>query len=146
MARAKRFNEVPVTEVREVSEFNDVKQRLNDFVDSNPEFFKYYSELTEEYNTKREAAEKATKSRQVSCGDFHLYQFQTKYDYGTLYQALGHESFLSVGGKIETVTKYDGDKTRIESSIASGVIPKQISDAVTNKSPRFHKPEKLSSP
>lgn len=142
-SKGKKDNSMPVSEIPEVQAFEEVKRRLEAFKEANPEFFKFLSELSEEFNNKLEAATMATKSKQVSCGDFVLYQWATSYNAELLYQALGHEKFLSVGGMVKTVTDYSVDKARIQSSINSGVVPKDIAEAAVTKSPRFHKPDKL---
>ena len=140
---AKRDNPVPISEIPEVQAFEEAKQRLEAFRAANPEFFKYLSELAEDFNNTRESAEKATKFKQVSCGDFELYQWATTYNAELLYQALGHEKFLACGGEVKTVTNYGVNKERIQVSIDSGVIPENIADAAVKKAPRFHKPDKL---
>lgn len=142
----KRLNEVPLTEIPEVAAFNEVQERYKAFRGSNPEFFKYLDQLAEEFNDKREAAEKATRSREVTCGDFHLYQFSTKYHPEALYQAMGHQRFLSLGGELHTQTIYQVDKARVEAAIKSGDIPKEVAEQVRTRDPRYHKPNKLELP
>lgn len=144
--KRKRDNAVPASEIPEVAAFEEVKQRLQAFRESNPDFFQFLEGLIEEYNDKLDAASKATKSKQVSCGDFDLYQWSTKFDAQVLYQALGHQKFLACGGKVNTVTQYEVDRTRMQSAIDAGVVPKDIADAAVSRSPRFHKPDKLVMP
>lgn len=144
--QAKKHNEVTVEEIPEVSAFAEVKAKYEAFKTANPEFFDYLNALTEEYNTAWEAAEKAVKSRGVSCGDFVLYQFATKYKPDLLFQAMGHDRFLAVGGVVATKTVYDVDKTRVDSAIASGAIPPAVAAEVRVQEARYHKPDKLELP
>jgi len=144
--QAKKFNEVSVEEIPEVTRFAEVKAKYEAFKTANPEFFEYLNAVTEEYNSALEDAEKAVKSRQVSCGEFVLYQFATKYKPDILFQALGHDRFLAAGGVVQTKTVYEVDKTRVDSAIASGVIPPAVADQVRIKEARFYKPGKLELP
>lgn len=142
----KKFNEIPVEEIPEVVRFAEVQARYEAFKAANPEFFDYLNAVTEEYNAAWEDAEKAVKSRQASCGDFILYQFATKYKPDILFQALGHDRFLAAGGVVQTKTVYEVDKTRVDSSIASGVIPPAVAEQVRVQEARYHKPNKLELP
>jgi len=131
----------PASEVPEVQAWEDVKAKLTAFKDANPQFFQYLESLIEEYNIKLQAAEKAVRDRHISCGEFELYQFTTRYDANALFQALGHEKFLQVGGKVETRTIYDVDKARVDASIASHTISPEIAEQIRTKSPNYHKPD-----
>ncbi len=146
MAKDKAHNQIDITEIPEVAAFQDVKQRVNAVREANKPFFDEFDALTEEYNDKLNAAIKATKSRGVSCGDFVLYQFGTKYDWEVLYQSLGHQGFLNVGGKVSQVAEYSGDKARFEAAHKSGQVTDEVYERVVTKQPRFRKPEKVHIP
>lgn len=146
MAKEKRFNETPVAEIPEVSSFERLQEEYQAFRKANPEFFKYLEALAERYNSALEAADKAVRARQISCGDFALYQIATKYNADILFQGMGHDRALAVGGIASTRTVYEVDKTRVEASIASGAIPPAIADQVKKQEPRYKKPSKLELP
>ncbi len=146
MSKLQKHNEVVPEEVPEVGRFESVKAKYEAFREANPEFFDYLGKLTEEYNTAREAAEKAVRQRGVSCGDFVLYQFATKFKPDELYSAMGHDKFLAVGGVVSTRTIYEVDKARVEAAIAAGDIPPNVADQVRIKEPRYKKPSKVELP
>lgn len=137
---------VPVEEVPEVAAFHDVKERLNAFKQANPQFFEFLGGILEEYNDKLEAAEKVVRQRGIRCGDFDLYQWTEKVNAEQLYQSMGYEGFMSVGGKMSTVTVYEADKDRVRGFIVSGKIPPAVAEAVFKSEPRFHKPDKARLP
>lgn len=137
------FNAKPVTEVVEVAAYQEVKARYDAFKASNPEFFKHLDALQEEMNQKLQDADKAVRAKEVSCGDFKLYQFQLKYDAEVLLQAVGRDRFLQVGGTMTTQTVYGVDKARVDAAIASGAVTEDIAKRVRVKHPRFHKPEPM---
>jgi len=139
-------NKVPVEQVPEVADFHAAKERLEAFRKQNPEFFTYLEELIDDYNTKLEAADKAARAKQVSCGDFKLDKFQRRYKPEELYQAVGREKFLELGGKISTKTQYECDKKRIDASIASGQIDEALASLVRVISPVFSTPKKVEVP
>ena len=132
---------LPVEQLTEVAEFESVKAELAAFRAANPQFFEYLDPLLERYNDKLQAAVKATAEKQVSCGDFDLYQWVEGVDAEQLYQSLGYEGFMAVGGKITTQSVYTAEKMRVKSAIAAGKIPKDVADVSYKRSPRFHKPE-----
>ena len=143
MAKDTAHNPKAVEEIPEVAAFEDVKQRMQGVRAANADFFSQLDALVEEYNDKLSAAIKATKSQEVSCGDFVLYQFGTTYDAETLYQSLGHQGFLNVGGKVSQVANYTIDKARFESAHKSGQITNEVYQRVVKKTSRFRKPDKV---
>jgi hypothetical protein len=146
MATLKKHNEVPIKEVPEVAAFEAVQKKAQAFREANPEFFEYLDALVNEYNTALEAAEKAVRNRQVTCGDFVLYQFATKYFPDPLFDGLGHDQALAAGGIESTRTVRSVDKARVDSAIAAGVVPAHIASQVCKKEPRFKKPNKMELP
>lgn len=134
---------LPETAIPEVAAFLEAKERLDRLREAYPEVFEQLSELKDEYNSRLEAADKAVRARKISCGPFVKYQEQTKYDAEKLYDALGREKFLEVGGKTSTVTTYEVDRARLEAHIASGTIDKEVVEDVREVSPRYKKPEKI---
>jgi len=142
-AKEKRHNDVPVNEIPEVAAYQEVKSRYDAFREGNPEFFQYLDAFEEELNQKLQDAEKVTRSKKASCGDFHLYQFQMKYNAEELLQAVGRDKFLEVGGTMTTQTVYGVETSRVDASIASGGIPGPVAERVRTRQPRFHKPSKL---
>lgn len=136
----------PVNQIPEVAKFEDVKERYRAFREANPEFFKYLDALTEEYNTSLQAAEQAVRSKQVSCGEFILYQYTTSYNAEAAFNALGPDGFLAAGGKISTVTVHELDKERFEAAVAGGAVPKDVADQVIKTSPRYKKAHPIQLP
>lgn len=130
-------------DIPEVAEFIEAKEKLQRLKDAYEDVFEAFGELVEAYNTTLEAAEKAVRSKQVSCGPFDLYQWQTKYHPDKLYEEVGHETFLAVGGKVELIPTYSVDKTRLDAAIAADKLPQAVVDIVRVKSPRYKKPSKV---
>lgn len=138
-----RINEVPSDALPEVAAYQEVKDRYRAFKAANPAFFEYLDKLQEELNQKLQAADKAVRARQVSCGEFELYQWQTTYNAEELLQAMGRDKFLQVGGTMTTQTVYGVDKARVDAAIAAQDIPPTVAERVRIRHPRFHKPDAL---
>jgi hypothetical protein len=134
---------LPETEIPEVAAFTEVQRKLNSLKEAYPEVFEHLDSLKEEYNAALEAADKAVRGRRVSCGPFVMYQTQTKYDAEKLYDAVGRDRFLEVGGKMSTITTYEVDRAKLEAHIAAGTIDTETVGSVREVSPRYRKPEKL---
>lgn len=139
---SKRYNEVDVNDVREVAEFEQAKIMLERFREAHAPIFEQYSEIVDIYNSRLEAADKAVRAAEISCGSWELYQKQVTYDPDALYDALGMDKFLAVGGTLNTVTKRDIDKTKFKAAIARNEVPSGVVETVSKISPRYHAPKK----
>jgi hypothetical protein len=138
-----RHNDVHFNEIPEVAEFEQAREAVEAFRRAYPQVFEQYGELVDIYNSRLEAADKVVRSREVSCGSWELYQKQTTYDADALYDALGMEKFMAVGGTLNTVTKRDIDKTKFKAAIARNDVPPEVVESISKISPRYHAPKKL---
>ena len=101
----------------------------------------------ESYNNTLEAAEKAVRSKEVSCGDFILKSFTSRYNPDALYAWAGsREKFLEIGGTLNTIVDRGCDKARVELAIQSGRIPKEVADEVLKRTASYSKPDKVGLP
>lgn len=141
---ARKNNEVDTDTIPEVQHFLDIQQKLNDLKEGFPEVFERLEQLAQDYNQALEAAEKKVRGMQVSCGPFNLFQYRTTYDADKLFEELGEDEFLKVGGKIQTIKTFDVDKAKLEAHITSGGISKDVVDVVKKTTPSYKKPEKIS--
>lgn len=139
----KKITTVEVATIPEVIEFVDAQATIEEFKADNVAVFAMLAELTDRYNTALEQADKVCRARGVSCGPFDLYQFSVKYDAEALYNAVGRDKFLELGGKIEVQTVYDVDKGRLEAMAAQRKVPEEVISQVRKETPAFHKPPKL---
>jgi hypothetical protein len=130
-------------EVPEVAAYEEAAQVLEAFKQNNEQVFATYSALVDDVNQKREAADKVVRAQQISCGDWDLYQWQTKYDAKALFEALGRDGFMAVGGKMKKVTEFDLDKAKFKMAVSGGEVPEEVADAVISVSPRYHAPKAL---
>ena len=134
---------LPESSIPEVAAFVEAKERVDRLKEAYPEVFEQLSILAEDYNSTLEAAFKAVKAKNVSCGPFDRYQEQKKYDASKLYDAVGRERFLELGGKTTTVTEFSVDRARLEASIAASMVPQDVVEEVLIISPRYKQPEKI---
>lgn len=136
-------NSVPDDAIPEVAAFIEAREKIERFKAAYPEVFEQLAPLVEVYNSTLQSAEKAVRALGVTCGPFVRYQESTKYDPEKLYDAVGHDGFLNVGGKTKTVTVYEVDKSRLEAFISSGALPKEVVEAVRTISPRYKAPDPI---
>lgn len=141
-----RRNDTPIQSIPEVAAFTETQARIRAFKESNPEFFRYWDELIADYNDKLTAADKVVRARGVSCGDWDRYQEATTYDAEYLYTRFGRESFLELGGKLETIEKRSVDKKRVDMAITAGRIPPEEAGQVKKVGPRYHAPNIVETP
>jgi hypothetical protein len=141
-----RHNDTPATTIPEVAALEQTKARMKAFIDSNPQFFQYWNGLLEEYNERVAAADKAVRAKQVSCGDFELYQYSTRYDAEYMYERFGRDKFLELGGKLETVQQRTVDKKRVDINIQAGKISPEDAQHIKKQSPTYHAPKPVELP
>jgi hypothetical protein len=135
--------EVEPESIPEVMAYRESRDMLDAFMQSNIEVFEAYKQLVADVNQKREAADKVVRAKNVSCGDWDIYQEQTKYDPQLLYEALGREQFMRVGGSCETQTVYGLDKAKFEAAYARGEVPDEVREVVRTVSPRYKAPKEI---
>lgn len=131
------------SQVPEVLDFMEAQDRLDEFKKKHADILVELDAIAEDYNQKLEAADKAVRARAATCGPFENYQTVTSYDAKALFELLGKEKFIQVGGKLGTETTYNVDKARIEASISKNLIPADVIERFKKESPRYHKPEKI---
>ncbi len=134
------------SEVPEVAAFLDARERLDNFVAAFPEVFKSYARLVEDYNAALESAGKAVRAREISCGPFECFEVRVTYDADKLYEAVGEQRFLSLGGTIKTQPVYEVNKDRLRAAIAQNALGAGVAELVEKKSYRYHVPNKLETP
>lgn len=134
-------NSVDPNTIPEVAAYRETKDMIDMFRQRHSHIFEAYDNLLEDLAQKREAADKIVRAKQVSCDDWDLYQFQTKIHPDKLYNALGMDGFLRVGGSTSVQTIYDVDKAKLEAAIARGEVPAEVANEVIVKSPRYHAPK-----
>ena len=137
--------QVPITtkqshEIPEVAAFEQAKATLESFRSANQQFFQIYDAMIEEYNQKREAADKVVRAEDVRCGDWDQYQRFTKYDAEKAYSSLGRETFIEVGGVVRNKAELKLDAKKFEMSIAQGRVPAEVAEECTTIESRYHAP------
>jgi hypothetical protein len=134
---------VDPTEIPEVQDYLEAKAMLDAYIHHNQAIFEQYRELAENVNRAREGADKIVRSKEVSCGPWDIYQTQTTYDANVLYEALGREAFIRVGGKVQMQAVYEVDKAKIEAAVARGDIPSELVPVIKKVSPRYKAPKDI---
>lgn len=134
---------VPESDIPEVAQFVETQERIKRLKEAYPEVFEQFDQLKDDYNAQLEAADKAVRSRKVSCGPFTLMSTSTKYNADKLFEQLGRKRFLEAGGIEQTVTVFSVDRGRLEAQIAANAIPADVIEEVRDVSPRYKKPEKI---
>lgn len=136
-----RHKDVPVESVPEVRAFVEAQEMLEAFVENNQGVFQAYFQLLDTVKQKQEAADKTVRAKGVSCGPWELYQYQTKVNAEAMFNALGMEAFLRLGGSTTTKTIYEADKAKVEAAIARGDISPDLGETFIERSPRYHSPK-----
>ncbi len=142
----RKWKTVDPEEIPEVMEFMAAQQAIEEFKDAHRNVFEVLETLVERYNTTLEQADKACRGQRITSGPFDLYQVTTKYNAEALYNAIGREEFLKLGGSVGTKATYDVDKGKLEAAIAQNKIDPNIVQSIRIETPNYHKPHPLSIP
>lgn len=143
MAKTTKAEQVPEESIREVQDFLEAKAKIDRLKESFPEVFETLDHLKNEYNAALQAADKKVRAMGVSCGPFTVMNTAVTYDADKLFEELGKDEFLRVGGVIKTVTQYEVDKAKLEAHITSNSVPQEVTDVVKKVSPRYKKPSPI---
>lgn len=129
-------------DIPEVVAYMEAEDQLRDFLENNPEFNEVYKHLVERRNDALEQADKAVRRTGQACGPFAIFRSSPEYDLNALYEAVGRDKFLQMGGVIETVTTYKLDKQKIEAAVGRGDLPPALVAEVRKTSVRYSTPKK----
>jgi hypothetical protein len=102
---------------------------------------KDYKDLLEERDQLLQVAEHMARSLEVSCGPFIRTHVTVKWDANQLYQLLGEQQFLAIGGTKGTETVYTVDKDRADIAMKTGAIPAPVAAAARKESPAYRAPK-----
>jgi hypothetical protein len=133
-------------DIPEVLEYIKAETELRGFITRHQRVFEEFSQHVAAVNNARSQADKVVRSEDVSCGPWDRYQVQVSYDARALYEAMGREGFLEVGGKLNTTTTYDVDKAKVKAAIARGDISKTVAEVVRKETPKYHAPKDIELP
>lgn len=143
MAKPTNIPEVPTEEIPEVQAFLEARTRIEDFKKTYPGLYSEFQELADQFNATREAAEKLVRGRKISSGPFFVYQTSTFYDADKLYDAVGRDEFLKMGGKIENLPTYSIDHSKLEAMISQNKLKPEIVEVVREIRPSYKIPTKI---
>lgn len=132
---------VPIESIPEVVAYEEAKEMVDIFREQHKKVFASYDMLIDSLSQKRDAADKAVRSRQVSCGDWDWYQTQTKINVDLLLNTLGVERFLEIGGTSTTETIYKIDEDTIKAAATRKFITETLSKEAIVKIPKYHAPK-----
>ena len=119
-------DEIDITEIPEVLDYMDARERLETFRLTHAKVMEEYAGLCDQYNTTLQAADKAVRERRVSCGPFEQLSPMVKVHGDRLYNAVGRVEFLKLGGTITTVPTYAIDRKIFEAAVARKAVPDEI--------------------
>lgn len=139
---------ISTSDISEVADFEEADAQLREFMNQHRDIFNRYEQLAGQYNQRRQAADKAVRAADVSCGPWDRFSQQIKIDWKGLYDYFGGDknAFMNAGGHISRVTQYTGNKEEIEVRIASGEIPADDAKAFRTISGRYKKPDPITLP
>lgn len=99
--------------------------------------------IIEEYNAALEEADGAVRARGISIGDFKIAREFDEYNADKLFELVGEEKFLELGGAETMVRKLSVDKIKLRSFIAAGKLPRLVIDQIQTRQRQYSTPKPL---
>lgn len=133
-------------EVPEVLALQEAIENLNNWKKTYQGAYDEFIELGIQYNTALEAADKVMRAREASSGPIEMLGYSASFNANALYDAVGREDFLKLGGSVQTIQQYDIDKKQFEGYVVQNKVPKAVVEKVVTYTPRFKVLKKVSVP
>jgi hypothetical protein len=130
-------------EIPEVAVLEEVTQRINNFMGTHDNIFNTYGELVDEYNAALSKAEKVVREKGISAGPFQISREYDEYDADKLFELVGREEFLKLGGTENTKRVLSVDKVKLRSFIAAGKVPEAVVEAIRTQTKKYSSPKPL---
>lgn len=99
--------------------------------------------LIEEYNAALEEVDGAVRARGISVGDFKIVREYDEFNADKLYELVGRDKFLELGGAETLVRKLSVDKAKFRSFLAAGKLPKDIVEQIHTRQRQYSTPKPL---
>lgn len=127
----------------EVDEFLQARERYFRWQKQYPQAYSELLELQSDYNATRDAAEKILRAHGKSEGPFQIKSSRLSYDAEKLYDEVGKEVFLALGGEISTNVSFKIDSTTLQSKIAAKKVDPAVIESISKPVHVFDAPKKL---
>lgn len=137
---------VDAEEIPEVQAYLRAVEKLEEWKKTYAGAYEELKEIQDLYNSTLEAADKSVRAREVSAGPFKLLNYSTSFNANALYDAVGREDFLRLGGSVQTVQQYDVDKKQFEAFVAQKKVHPDVVKAVISYGPRYQVLKKVTIP
>jgi len=142
---------VAPSKIPAVKAFMKALDAIRELEEQYPDAFEKFRALAAVHNLCGEAASKVVRSlctaeRGVTTGPWDLYQYRPKYDAAVLYEAVGRQKFVAMGGIIASPETRDIDKERFVALVAAETVPPELAARVTTYTPIFHEPKPIFMP
>lgn len=127
--------------VRAARDFDDAEKVIDMFKIENSAVLKIYQELLDDREQKRQVADAAIRATGKSISQWDAFSENKRYYPEKLYEAVGREAFLKMGGKISTVQQYEIEGQAIDLAISKKEIPEALAAEVKKVTLKYRSPD-----
>lgn len=103
--------------------------------------FAEYQALVDDAEQKRQVADKLIRATGSSYGPWEAFSEQKNYNAQELFNLMGEQKFLELGGVMSEQTIYEVDKQKVDIAIAQGAIPKEVAEVVRKITLKYRAPK-----
>lgn len=127
--------------IEAIKEYEVAERVLDMFKIENSAIMKTYGELLEELEQKRQVADARIRATDASYGKWERFSEQKKYFPDKVYEIVGKDKFLEMGGSISSQPVYSIDPKKIDLAIADGTIPEAGAEHVKKVTSKYRSPK-----
>lgn len=127
--------------VKAVKSYESLEKKIRAFESEHADVFSEYYRLTTELEAKRKVADAAIRATDASFGPWERFSEKKSYDVPRLFDLIGEEKFLELGGTVDKAVVYNFDREALELNIAARKIPKSVVAEITTVTPNYRAPK-----
>jgi hypothetical protein len=135
------LDEPELEAIKAIKSYETTERKISLFESTNGEVFKTYDGMLEELERKRQVADAKIRATDATFGPWERFSEQKKYDTTALYDLIGKERFLALGGTVTEMPVIELDRDKLELAIASKELSKAVVAAILKITPMYRAPK-----
>lgn len=127
--------------IKAIKAYEAQERKLAAFEGEHGDIFEAYDLLLSELERKRQIADTTIRALDASFGPWERFSERRSYDTQTLYQLVGEERFLELGGTVTKMPVIEIERATLELAIKKKEIPKSVVTEILTITPSYRAPK-----
>lgn len=135
------LDEPELEAIKAIKSYETTERKISLFESENGEVFKTYDAMLDELERKRQVADAKIRATDATFGPWERFSEQKNYDTTALYDLIGKERFLALGGTVTEMPVIELERDKLELAIAEKEISKSVVSAILKITPKYRAPK-----